>query len=432
MGINYLYRLILGRALDKKWLKQMTETTKYPLPIFDTLKKLDKQTRFDHLCAAYFQQDLQMARSFLLLYRGSQGTFNSYRREIERLIHWCALVVQKPLSTLSRHDIENYIDFCRNPPTLWIGVTKPARFSWQDGIRYPNRNWRPFVATVSKAHHQQGIKPTVKDFELNPSSVREIFAILGSFFQFLIQEEYALSNPIALIRQKSKFIRKSQSVGKIRRLSERQWQYVIETTKQRADDFGGTHERSLFILSALYGMYLRISELAESERWQPMMNDFYRDSQENWWFTTVGKGNKEREIAVSDAMLSALRRWRQHLNLTPLPTPGDSSPLLPKTKGKGAIKSINFIRQIVQQCFDSASDKLLVDGFEEEANALTEATVHWLRHTGISDDVKIRPREHVRDDAGHSSSAITDHYIDIERHERHRSAQVKVIHEKEK
>ncbi len=26
-------------------------------------------------------------------------------------------------------------------------------------------------------------------------------------------------------------------------------------------------------------------------------------------------------------------------------------------------------------------------------------TVHWLRHTGISDDVKIRPREHVREDA---------------------------------
>ena len=48
--------------------------------------------------------------------------------------------------------------------------------------------------------------------------------------------------------------------------------------------------------------------------------------------------------------------------------------------------------------------------------------MHWLRHTGISDDVKIRPREHVRDDAGHSSSAITDKYIDIELNERHRSA----------
>lgn len=56
-----------------------------------------------------------------------------------------------------------------------------------------------------------------------------------------------------------------------------------------------------------------------------------------------------------------------------------------------------------------------------------EATVHWLRHTGISDDVKHRPREHVRDDAGHGSGAITDKYIDVDLKERHHSAKNKVI-----
>ncbi len=63
----------------------------------------------------------------------------------------------------------------------------------------------------------------------------------------------------------------------------------------------------------------------------------------------------------------------------------------------------------------------------EEAEQLAVATVHWLRHTGISDDVKIRPREHVRDDAGHSSSAITDRYIDIGLRERHASGKKKQI-----
>ena len=71
--------------------------------------------------------------------------------------------------------------------------------------------------------------------------------------------------------------------------------------------------------------------------------------------------------------------------------------------------------------------QLEIDGFTEEAKSLIDATVHWLRHTGISDDVKIRPREHVRDDAGHSSSAITDKYIDIELRERHRSARKKTM-----
>ena len=56
--------------------------------------------------------------------------------------------------------------------------------------------------------------------------------------------------------------------------------------------------------------------------------------------------------------------------------------------------------------------------------------VDWLRHTGISDDVKIRPREHVRDDAGHSSGAITDKYIDVELAARAKSAKNKMLETK--
>ena len=282
---------------------------------------------------------------------------------------------------------------------------------------------------MPKAQHKKGLKPSLKHYQLASSSIKEILAILGSFYNYLIQEEYTLANPVALIRQKSKFIRRSQTPHKIRRLSELQWQTVISIAQFNADNLAGNHERALFIMSALYSMYLRISELACCQRWQPTMNDFHRDSQNQWWFTTVGKGNKERQIAVSDAMLEALKRWRRHLNLSPTPTAADNSPLLPKTKGTGGIVSVNFLRNIVQQCFDNASDKLRQDGFDEEAEALNDATSHWLRHTGISDDVKIRPREHVRDDAGHSSSAITDHYIDIELHERHRSAKKKLIQE---
>jgi hypothetical protein len=77
-------------------------------------------------------------------------------------------------------------------------------------------------------------------------------------------------------------------------------------------------------------------------------------------------------------------------------------------------------------------DKLKQDEHEDEANSLNEATVHWLRHTGISDDVKHRPREHVRDDAGHGSGAVTDRYIDVDLKERHKSAKNKIIQEKEK
>ena len=57
-------------------------------------------------------------------------------------------------------------------------------------------------------------------------------------------------------------------------------------------------------------------------------------------------------------------------------------------------------------CFDEVIQQLCSQQLVDEADLLRSATVHWLRHTRISDDIKIRPREHVRDDAGHSSSSI--------------------------
>ena len=132
-------------------------------------------------------------------------------------------------------------------------------------------------------------------------------------------------------------------------------------------------------------------------------------------------------MSVSDEMLNALRRYRLSRGLSSLPTPGETTALIHKTRGKGGITSTRQIRGIVQKCFDCAAEKLRKDGFTEEAERLSAATVHWLRHTGISEDVKFRPREHVRDDAGHGSSAITDRYIDVERTERHATARSKQI-----
>lgn len=399
-----------------------------PVPIFDSREYIEKQNDFSHLNSNYNLEDIQKSKSFLNSYKGSVGTYNAYRNEIEHLLHWCALIANKTLKDLKRDDIENFIRFCQKPPNQWIGTHKPLKFIEQDQVRLPNPIWKPFIVTISKASNSKGEKPNIKDFELSHAALKQLFAIISSFYNYLLQEEYVFMNPVALIRQKSKFIRKIQEKPKIRRLSELQWHYVIEKTKKLADKQSNNYnERTLFIMSALYLMYLRISELSASERWIPKMNHFARDNDNNWWFTTVGKGNKQRQIAVSDTMLEALKRWRKQLGLPPLPSAADNSALILKTIGKGPIVSSTYIREVVQKCFDQATLDLQKDGFHEEAESLLVATVHWLRHTGISDDVKIRPKEHVRDDAGHSSSAITDKYIDIELHERHRSAKAKSL-----
>ncbi len=393
-------------------------------PLFDTLSNY--QTT--HCPAGFaYPADYQKAAEFIYSYRGSEATFNAYRREVERLLQWCNNIAHKSLADIKRQDIENYIYFCQRPLNNWIGLKKCDRFIDKEGGRIPNPEWRPFVATVSKVQHRVGKEPTSKNYALSQKALQSIFAILGSFYTFLIQEEYVFHNPVAQIRQKSKFIRKQQNMAPIRRLSELQWSYVIETVELLAEQEPDKHERTLFMMNALYGMYLRISELAASARWEPQMGHFARDTDCNWWFTTVGKGNKQRLITVSDAMLEALKRYRLFLGLPSLPAPGETTPLFTKTRGAGPLTSTRQIRSIIQACFDAALARMQKDGLGEDAEQLKAATVHWLRHTGISDDVKTRPREHVRDDAGHSSSAITDRYIDVELRARHESGKKKVI-----
>src|SRR5688572_9008318 len=52
--------------------------------------------------------------------------------------------------------------------------------------------------------------------------------------KYPLQEEYVYMNPVALIRQKSKFIRKNPGTIRIRRLSDRQWHYVMKTVQEMA------------------------------------------------------------------------------------------------------------------------------------------------------------------------------------------------------
>lgn len=398
--------------------------SKIPVPFFDTLSEMPNPYRHPvktvkHLLEdepANAVDDYQHASEFLYSYRGSSDTFSTYRREIEHFMHWSWLIAGKSLKDNRREDIEAYVEFAHKPPKNWIGEKNVARFIEKQGVRALNTDWRPYVLN----------KPE-QPYSLSQSAVQAIFGVLSSFYNYLIQEEYIDMNPVAQIRQKSKFLRKTQSQKPIRRLSELQWSYVLDAAESLADAEPKQHERTLFIMQALFAMYLRISELVETERWIPKMGDFERDLEGNWWFRTVGKGNKERQISVSDAMINALKRFRESRSLSPLPAPGESIPLIHKTRGQGGITSTRQIRGIVQQCFDTAQKKMQKEGFAEEAVQLSAATVHWLRHTGISEDVKHRPREHVRDDAGHGSSAITDRYIDVELTARHASAKKKSI-----
>lgn len=405
-----------------------SEKNTIPFALIDSINNIDiNQINFSDF-PEFAINDFKVVISFLSVYNGNNATFESYRRELERLMQWSFLVLKKSILELSREDIEVYIKFCMKPPREWIGKTQVARYLEKNGVRKPNPAWRPFIVKVSKSDFKNGETPKISAYQMSQSSIRALFAVLGSFFDYCLLEEKIQRNPISLIRQKSRYLQKQQKQQKIIRLSDEQWATCLKIAKEMALK-DPTHERTLFIITAMYLMYLRISEFAANDRWTPSMNHFYRDSDEQWWFKVLGKGNKLRTIAVSDAMLSALSRYREKLELSPLPSPSDKSPLIPKQKGAGAVESTRQIRRLVQTCFDDAVLELRKNNLDDEANTLETATAHWLRHTGISDDVNKRGRSimHVRDDAGHASIITTGGYSDVEMKDRYQSAKNKTV-----
>lgn len=410
----------------------MPPRTPLPVALFDTLEHIHAPTSesiLTYLATLDIPEafkELELTREFLISYAGSADTYTSYRREVERLLQWAWLIAKKPLKQLNRNDMRDYLAFVQKPPIIWIATQNAPRFIHDEhGNKMSNPLWRPFVVRISKAQRGHGITANKNNYQLNNKSLQALFAGLSTFFTFLQQEDYLESNPMQLVRQKNRYLQKQQTLKVTRKLSTLQWNFVIDIAAKHAQG-DAEQERDLFMLSAFYLLGLRISELAETPGRYPKMSDFAPDKHNLWWFTTIGKGNKVRDIAVPDALLAALKRYRCSRGLTPLPSRSDDGPLLHSSRKRGGIGT-RQIRNLVQKCFDQAEAALRQTGKIDEADDLCAATVHWLRHTAISADVEFRPREHVRDDAGHENPATTERYIDTDRLARHASAKEKPL-----
>lgn len=395
-----------------------------PIPIFDDIYYLDFQVADNQA----YPNDFNKAREFLLAYRSSKDTFKTYRREVERLCQWAWYIQDQSITQLKRVDIEQYLRFCQKPPKRWIGFNRPTRFINREDKRLPNPNWRPFVVSLPKAARKQGESISKENFSFSQEAMKALLLVLSSFYNFLIAEDNMEYNPILTLRQKSHYVRKRQTQAPVRRLSELQTKYLLQTATQRAQLHTYQHERNLFIINLMLFAYVRISELTTRKNHAPLMSDFYRDHHKHWWYRVIGKGNKERQVAVSDMLLESLTRWRQQLDLSPLPSPGEKTPLLPKIKGQGGLANTAYLREQIQACFDQAIETLRKDKYYDEAGLLENATPHWLRHTGISLDVdQGRPLNHIKDDAGHADIQTTSRYIDADSTARHQSAKQKKI-----
>ena len=193
----------------------------------------------------------------------------------------------------------------------------------------------------------------------------------------------------------------------VKRLSEEQWLFLLETVTAMADD-NPRFERNLFLIAALKTLFLRISEFSERPDWIPVMGHFWEDTDKNWWLKVYGKGRKLRDITVPSSFMPYLKRYRLYRGMSSLPLDGEKHPIVEKLRGSGGMTARQLSR-LVQEVFDHAYETMKKQQGEEIARKFREVSTHWLRHTGASLEIERgRALKDLSEDLGHSSMATTD------------------------
>jgi integrase/recombinase XerD len=340
-------------------------------------------------------RDIDAVSAWLMQFQDSKSTFDSYRKEAERLMLWSVLQLSKPLSSLVHEDLQSYRQFLSNPHPSDFWISPPGRRFGREDSR-----WRPFAGPLS------------------PSSQRQTLVILNSMFSWLVQSGYLAGNPLALSKRRSP--RSPKTIT--RHLDPKLWLEVKAYIGGLADTDRALYHRLRWLFSLFYLGGLRISEVANGS-----MGDFLcrrtTNGEEMWWLSIVGKGNQEREIPVSAELLSELHHFRTFLQLAPYPSPAEQTPLFGSARNFKSRVGRSSLHGTVTSLFSKVADaiRLQADGFSEyRAIQLESASAHWLRHTAGSHmansgiDLRV-----IRDNLGHASISTTSIYLHTEDEQRH-------------
>ena len=280
--------------------------------------------------------DAEAIESFLNEYRESPETLRSYTKEIERLLLWCIYVSKTNISSLRRDHLIAYQDFLKHPTPRkqWCGPSVSR--TKKDGSI--NSAWRPFVKG------------------LGASSLQKTIRILDSFFNYLVQMNYLIGNPLAVDRRRKKRNQaRVQIIDRYLELDEIQATLSALSQYPANDD---TKEfqviRAQYIILLLFYSGLRITEAAN----HAMGNFIQREG--NWFLRVVGKGSKLREIPMPDELKEALADFRLKVGLpSPEPKFREKTPLIPMQNLKQSI-SPRRIDQILNWHYQYTLNKQLL------------------------------------------------------------------------
>jgi site-specific recombinase XerD len=341
------------------------------------------------------KNDAEAIDIFLREYQDSPETLRSYTKEIERLLLWCIYVVKTNISSLRRNHMVNYQNFLKNPTpsAAWCGKST-SRLDKSGEI---NPEWRPFVKG------------------LGPTSVKKAIKIVDSFFNYLVQTNYLIGNPLAVDRRRkkrnqnqAKIIDRYLELDEIHAVLDALDEYPIHNEAQSFQVI-----RARYIILLLFYTGLRIAEASKH-----VMGDFLQ-REKNWFLRVIGKGNKLREIPIPDELLKALAEFRLINNMPSAePQYNEQTPLIPMKNLKNCITT-RRIDQILKWAFNLGADRIEAL-HPRKASKLRSSSAHWLRHSYVTYLLDSgAPLKVAQENAGHSDVGTTMLYRHVAQGDRH-------------
>lgn len=334
------------------------------------------------------QTDIEIAREFIANGELSAKSIANTEKELYRFLTWCREEAKKTLAQLNVSDLNAYKDFLRNPPPDWISKTKWPR---------SDPRYRPFTGPLS-----------------DPSRRQAMIAVKG-LLGFAEQTGYLRRNPAALVRN----VRAPVASRITRYLTPEAIALAIATVAARVPDSPAAlrrRERDRFLLVAFAHTGARLNEIVGAN-----MGAIYTEGGGRWWIDVLGKGNKPRRLPVPDDMLDAFRQYREAYGLPPHTARADRMPLVLSSRSR-TVKRLTdeAAAEALKGVFAEAASAAERAGEADIAASLRHASVHWLRHSMLTNHANNGVQlKTLQDTAGHANIATTAAYLHKTDHERH-------------
>jgi integrase len=330
---------------------------------------------------------------------GNPHTLRAYRKEAERLLHWCHKTRGMAVSDMMVEDASEYLRFLSE-----IGVS-PRHHEWVG--RAPSRlhaGWRPFRGRLSDR------------------SIAAAQRILTSMFHFLWQTGYVASNPFAAGRRFKGTHRATTSLSH-KALPDALAACIETLFDERTREEGDAGKRwrsvrAIYLLGMDCG--LRRDEIASVRRDQLE----FLPRKNVWRLTFTGKGDKERSVYPTRRLIDALRAHAEDRGMDfDAPGTGDRQRwclVAPHNRIPDADTPLDqqgyhpgSITQIVKRLADSIEAWVRGNRSELPGQA-TQFRTHALRHTFGTRLVEKLPVNDVRIMMGHDSLDNTSMYLNTE------------------